>query len=280
MKFENAEVFNFEGAIRGARNPLESWSKSDSEYVVVDGELKYEIGEKDMKLLQNLIGAAVHDKSNSHSKFLRQILVSVDITAPMYWWSEADTYKVGTTANSTSKMHKLASTPITMECFELDDYSDMHNPSFLKPFITSLEELRQLYKTSGDVKYWKELVRWLPVGWLQTRTVTLNYQVLRQMYFDRRNHKLSEWHQFCDWVKTLPYAEELITYEPTSNGVFTVSYLEKDKNEPIITTFDNEAAASKMFEYMVSRGTKDIWFDQMPLYKNYYYYSAEEGELK
>ena len=213
MKFEHAEVFNFEGAIRGARNPLESWSKSDSEYVVVDGELKYEIGEKDMKLLQNLIGAAVHDKSNSHSKFLRQILVSVDITAPMYWWSEFDTYKVGTVANSTSKMHKLASTPITMECFELDDYSDMHKPSFLKPMVTSLEELRQLYNSSGDVKYWKELVRWLPVGWLQTRTVTLNYQVLRQMYLDRRNHKLSEWYQFCDWVKTLPYAEDLITYE-------------------------------------------------------------------
>lgn len=280
MKFENAEVFNFEGAIRGARNPLESWSKSDSEYVVVDGELKYEIGEKDMKLLQNLIGAAVHDKSNSHSKFLRQILVSVDIKAPMYWWSEADTYKVGTTANSTSKMHKLASTPITMECFELDDYSGMHNPSFIKPFLTSLEELRQLYNSSGDKKYWKELIRWLPEGWLQTRTVTLNYQVLRQMYFDRRNHKLSEWHQFCDWVKTLPYAEELITYEPTSNGVYTVSYLVKDKKEPIITTFDNEAAASKMFEYMVSRGTKDIWLDQIPLYKSHYYYSTEEGKMK
>lgn len=210
MKFEHASVYNFENVVRAVRHPLESYDKSDS-YWGEGG--KFVIGEKDLKLMKNLINAAVQDKSNSHSKFLRQIMVSVDITAPLYVWKEADQYKVGTTTNSTSTMHKLASTPITMECFEMDDYSDMHKPNFLQPFIGALEELRQLYNSSGDKGYWKALIRWLPEGWLQTRTVTLNYQVLRQMYFDRRNHKLSEWSQFCDWIKTLPYAEDLITYE-------------------------------------------------------------------
>lgn len=210
MKFEHASVYNFENVVRAVRHPLESYDKSDSYW---DEGGKFIIGEKDLKLMKNLINAAVQGKSNSHSKFLRQIMVSVDITAPLYIWKEADQYKVGTTTNSTSTMHKLASTPITMECFEMDDYSDMHKPNFLQPFIGALEELRQLYNSSGDKGYWKELVRWLPEAWLQTRTITLNYQVLRQMYFDRRNHKLSEWSQFCDWIKTLPYAEDLITYE-------------------------------------------------------------------
>ena len=212
MKFEHASVYNFENVVRAVRHPLESYDKSDS-YWNEDG--KFVIGEKDLKLMKNLINAAVHDKSNSHSKFLRQIMVSVDVTAPIFLWKEVDQYRVGVTTNSTSTMHKLASTPITMECFELDDYSDMHKPNFLQPFIGALEELRQLYNSRGDKKYWKELIRWLPEGWLQTRTVTLNYQVLRQMYFDRRDHRLTEWHQFCDWIKTLPYAEDLITYEGT-----------------------------------------------------------------
>lgn len=212
MKFEHASVYNFENVVRAVRHPLESYDKSDS-YWNEDG--KFVIGEKDLKLMKNLINAAVHDKSNSHSKFLRQIMVSVDVTAPIYLWKEVDQYRVGVTTNSTSTMHRLASTPITMECFELDDYSDMHKPNFLQPFIGALEELRQLYNSSGDKKYWKALIRWLPEGWLQTRTITLNYQVLRQMYFDRRDHRLTEWHQFCDWIKTLPYAEDLITYEGT-----------------------------------------------------------------
>lgn len=210
MKFEHASVYNFENVVRAVRHPLESYDKSDS-YWNDDG--KFVIGEKDLKLMKNLINAAVHDKSNSHSKFLRQIMVSVDVTAPIYLWKEVDQYRVGVTTNSTSTMHRLASTPITMECFELDDYSDTHKPNFLQPFIGALEELRQLYNSSGDKKYWKEMIRWLPEGWLQTRTVTLNYQVLRQMYFDRRDHRLTEWVQFCDWIKTLPYAEDLIIYQ-------------------------------------------------------------------
>lgn len=210
MKFEHASVYNFENVVRAVRHPLESYDKSDS-YWGEDG--KFVVGEKDLKLMKNLINAAVQDKSNSHSKFLRQIMVSVDITAPMYWFQEHDTYKVGTTANSTSKMHRLANTQITMECFETDDYSDMYKPRHLDLFLEDIEELRRLYNSSGDKGYWKEMIRWLPEGWLQTRTVTLNYQVLRQMYFDRRSHRLSEWHQFCDWIKTLPYAEDLITYE-------------------------------------------------------------------
>ena len=163
-----------------------------------------------------------------HRKFLRQIFVSVDITAPLYWWKEFDTYKVGTTANSTSTMHKLASTPITLDCFETDDFEIIDDDMLKVPseggcchelftlnesvelFIQFLENLRVKYNETKDKRYWKELIRWLPNGWLQTRTVTMNYENLRSMYHQREHHKLSEWHRFCDWVKTLPYAEELI----------------------------------------------------------------------
>jgi hypothetical protein len=156
----------------------------------------------------------------SDRKFLRQILVSVDITAPLYWWKEADTYKVATVANSTSTMHKLASTPITKECFEIGDYEpslrlidDVDIGLRVNCFIDDLEQLRQKYLETKDKKYWKELIRWLPNGWLQTRTWTGNYETLRNMYGQRRYHKLTEWSQdFCNWVKTLPYAEELILF--------------------------------------------------------------------
>lgn len=227
MKFENTEVFNFDGAIRGARNPLESWNRSDSVY----GEYNdYIIGENDLGLMQRLIKASIKE-GNSHSKFLRQIMVCVDITAPLYWWKEFDTYKVGTVANSTSTMHKMSSKPITIDCFEIDDlnkhlvWSCENNfpwsiESTMNEFIKALEDLRKKYIETKDKRYWKELIRWLPEGWLQTRTVTLNYQVLRQMYFDRRNHKLNEWSgkdnselsNFCSWIESLPYAKELITY--------------------------------------------------------------------
>jgi hypothetical protein len=217
MKFEHSEVFNFEGALRGMRNPLNSWSKSDSKITWEYGEMpRYEIGPNDMDLARRLIVGG-----SEHRKFLRQIMVSVDITAPLYWWKEFDTYKVGTTANSTSTMHKLASTPITLECFETDDYDgDLiyfdSNDSFLdvndmtSSLISDLESLRQKYNETKDKRYWKELIRWLPNGWLQTRTVTMNYENLRSMYHQRENHKLTEWHAFCDWVATLPYAKEFI----------------------------------------------------------------------
>jgi hypothetical protein len=209
MKFEQTQVMNFEGALRGMRNPLASWHKSDSKYDWAYGEVPaFVIGENDMGLAKRLIAGGTE-----HRKFLRQIFVSVDITAPLYWWKEFDTYKVGTTANSTSTMHKLASTPITLDCFETDDitwFTDIDERLNPDTIITYCEALRQKYNETKDKRYWKELVRWLPNGWLQTRTVTMNYENLRSMYHQRENHKLTEWHSFCDWVKSLPYAQELI----------------------------------------------------------------------
>ncbi len=180
------------------------------------------IGPKDLDLAHRMIKAGTSD-----SKFLRQINVSVDITAPLYWYKQFDTYKVGTVANSTSTMHKLTSTPITLECFEKDDYvnslilseTSTEDSVFgyfvddmAKELINHLETLRLKYLETKDKRYWKELIRWLPNGWLQTRTVTMNYAVLRNQYFQRKHHKLSEWHQYCNWIESLPYADDLIIY--------------------------------------------------------------------
>lgn len=166
------------------------------------------LGPKDLDLAQRMIKAGSSDR-----KFLRQIFVSVDITAPLYWYKEFDTYKVSTVANSTSTMHKLASTPITIECFETDDWNKDFDQIIPDDLIPQLEILRQKYLETKDKKYWKELIRWLPEGWLQTRTWTANYETLRNMYGQRKNHKLTEWSQdFCNWVKTLPYAKELILF--------------------------------------------------------------------
>ena len=219
MKFENTEVWGFEHSLRGMRNPLNSHIKSDSYY---DND-NYVIGENDFGLAQRLIKAG-----NEHRKFMRQIFVSVDITAPLYWWKEFDTYKVGTVANSTSTMHKLATTPITLDCFEIDDYdrnlSLADNPeddnelnhisAFEEDVIMVLENLRQKYLETKDKRYWKELIRFLPESWLQKRTITMNYENIRNMYFQRKNHKLTEWSEsFIKWVESLPYAEELIMYD-------------------------------------------------------------------
>lgn len=236
MKFENTRVYNFEGALRGMRNPMNSWDKSDSyfgicfndpeEILRLTKDNPYEIiykkgdycefasiGPKDMQLAQKLIKGG-----SEHRKFLRQIFVSVDITAPVYWWKEADTYKVSTTANSTSTMHKLAATPITLDCFEIGDYSpdlqliDPINIDIrIENFINDLEQIRRKYLETGDTRYWKELVRWLPMGWMQKRTWTGNYENLLSMYHQRENHKLPEWRiDFCNWIESLPYANELI----------------------------------------------------------------------
>lgn len=208
----NIEVSNFEGAFRGLRNPLNSWHLSDS---YTDFNKKFILGDKDLDLAQRMIKSGPDE-----SKFLRQIFTSMDITAPLYWWKEMDTYKVGTVANSTSTMHKLKDTPITLDCFETGDYEPnlqmidpIHWGIRVDEFIADLEQLRQLYLNTGDKRYWKELVRWLPVGWNQTRTWTANYQVLRSIYFARRYHKLTEWHTFCEEIEKLPYAKELITLE-------------------------------------------------------------------
>lgn len=230
MKFENIRVYNFENALKGMRNPLASWKKIDSEFgvrprveVPEDAVITHEyenglceyakIGPNDMGLAKRLIAGG-----SEHRKFLRQIFVTVDITAPLFWWKEADTYKVGTVANSTSTMHKLASTPITLDCFELGDYSpelDMIDdvPLGLRvdSFLNDLEQMRQKYLMTNDKRYWKELVRWLPNGWLQTRTVTMNYENLLSMYHQRRNHKLTEWSiDFINFIKSLPYASDFL----------------------------------------------------------------------
>lgn len=234
MKFNNTEVTGFEAALRGMRNPLESWHRADSEYWLpnrwqdeydeIVGENitwdPYHLGENDKKLAKKLI-----DGGKPHRKFIRMIHVSVDITAPLFWWKEFDTYRVGVTANSTSTMHKLADTPITLDCFEQDDYEELdwddpegfmenYNTSFVwDTLIDALESLRQEYNKTKDKRYWKELIRLLPESWLQTRTVDLNYEVIRTMYFWRKSHKLSEWDQFCEWVENLPYAGLLLTDE-------------------------------------------------------------------
>lgn len=226
MKFERTDVWGFDHTIHGMRNPLASWNKSDSYPMILeDYEFSerggYFIGENDMKLAQRLIKAGPE-----HRKFLRQIFVSVDITAGIFWWKEFDTYKIGTTANSTSTMHKLATTPITMECFECDDLAEdllvfdnePYNENGLvgelfQHYIEILETLRQRFNETKDKRYWKELVRFLPESWLQTRTVTMNYEVIRNIVKQRIGHKLTEWQTFIDWVRTLPYADDLIFYE-------------------------------------------------------------------
>lgn len=234
MKFENTEVWGFKHALHGMRNPKNSWAKSDS-YFDCDsclcndcvnkdkspcGHNALYIGENDMRLAQALIRGG-----SEHRKFLRQIFVSVDITAPLYWWKEFDTYKVGTVANSTSTMHKITAKPITLDCFEIDDYDSslsLIDPTVLcvrvDCFIDDLEQLRQLYLQTNDKRYWKELVRWLPESWLQTRTVTMNYENILSMVHQRKNHKLNEWSgrdnstfaNFISWARELPYAQEFI----------------------------------------------------------------------
>ena len=224
MKFENGDVWGFEHAIRGARNPMNSWNKLDSGYkirvfapdIVVDKD-NFLIGMNDLDLMQRLIKAGPE-----HRKFMRQIFVSIDITAPLYWWKEFDTYKIGTTANSTSTMHKLASKEITIEDFEMDDFErvkifdrepfnpDDYTDEIWDYIIDICETLRQRYVETKDKKYWKELVRILPESWLQMRTVTMNYENLYSIVRQREGHKLTEWSQFIEWVHTLPYADKLI----------------------------------------------------------------------
>ena len=230
MKFENTSVFNFEGALRGMRNPKNSWNKSDSskdwEEHVGYSICKYVIGKNDLALAQSLIKAG-----SEHRKFMRQIFVSVDITAPLYWWKEFDTYKVGTVANSTSTMQKLASTPITIDCFEMDDFENVEIgvqnftvSQYWSDYIECLESLRKKYNETKDIRYWKELIRLLPESWLQKRTVTMDYENLLAICSkgQRRFHKLTEWSKaFIDWARTLPYAQELIFLDE----------LEEKKNE-------------------------------------------------
>lgn len=214
MRFENTDVWGFKHAIRGMRNPYDSWAKSDSKIVTsVNGNKSMILGDNDKGLAQSLIKGG-----SEHRKFLRQIMVSVDITAPFYWWKEFDTYKVGTTANSCSTMHTLTKNPITIECFEFGDFEDIEIDMSIRNFwdsylIPTLEQLRLKYLETKDKRYWKELVRILPEGWLQKRTVTMNYENLLSICRQRKGHRLTEWRSFIDWAHSLPYAEELIFVE-------------------------------------------------------------------
>ena len=196
---------NLENAIRGARNPMNSWARMDSYY---DEDGNYILGENDLGLAQRLRRAG-----SDHRKYVRQIFVSVDITAPLYWWKEFDTYKVATVANSTSTMHKIHAKP-----FDIDDFSHDHmTPStltFMQTVIDELENIRQKYMNEGKNKEdWYDMIQLLPSSYNQMRTVTMNYETLINIFFARRFHKLQEWHTFCNWIKTLPYAEEIIIAE-------------------------------------------------------------------
>lgn len=209
IKIENIEVVGWEAAIRGMRNPLNSWHKSDSEFVCTDYDstterdiYEYEIGPNDKDLMKRLCKAGT-----DHRKFMRMITVYVDITAPMYWWSEFDTYKIGTVANSCSKMHTIHKTEISEDLFSFDH---VELCEVGKEYLNELEKLRVKFNETKDKKYWYALIQLLPASFNQKRTVMLNYEVLANMYKSRKNHKLDEWRELCEWMKTLPYSE-LIT---------------------------------------------------------------------
>ena len=204
LKCERTSVMNIENAIRGARNPMNSWDRMDSSY---NEEGEYILGPNDLGLAKRLRKAG-----NDHRKYIRQIFVSVDITAPLYWWKEYDTYKVSTVANSTSTMHKIHSKP-----FELSDFSHDHMTDqtlvFMESVVAELEKIRQRYLENKNKDDWYDMIQLLPSSYNQMRTCTLNYETLINMYFARKNHKLVEWHTFCQWVESLPYGKELILLE-------------------------------------------------------------------
>ena len=213
LKIEKTEVFGWEAAIRGMRNPMNSWDKSDSYYGMVEdpspinpNDWAYIIlGANDLKLMKNLAKAG-----NDHGKFLRMINVTMDITAPLYWWKEFDTYKVGTVANSCSTMHKIHAKE-----FEYDDFSWEHieessiYQDLTKAILYVLNVARRDFLKFKNKLDWWQMIQLLPSSYNQKRTVQLNYQVLKTMYFARRNHKLDEWHTLCDWIEKLPYFKEV-----------------------------------------------------------------------
>ena len=232
LKIENTEVMGWEAAIRGMRNPMNSWKKSDSFFCgssecCTNDECNSEcagygqgfhIGESDLDLMTRLRNAGT-----DHRKFMRMITVYLDITAPLYWWKEFDTYKVGTVANSCSTMHKIADKEFTLEDFShehlFDCYGDpsrnlndgyRYPKAVMQDLINILNYYRTWYNETKDKKYWWQLIQLLPSSYNQRRTVMLNYEVLANIYKSRRNHKLDEWHTFCDWIESLPYSE-LIT---------------------------------------------------------------------
>ena len=224
IKIEKTDVFGWEAAIRGLRNPMNSWDRIDSNYLrTEDGHIiasRYEIGPNDMSLMKRLRNAGT-----DHRKYLRMIRVQADVTAPLYWWKEYDTYKISTVANSCSTMHKIAAKEFTLEDFSCEhlnddceacnivfgDHSDyLTSLDILKYTIEGLNYWRKRYITTKDKDDWWQMIQLLPSSYNQKRTIDLNYENLINMYHARKNHKLDEWHDFCRWVESLPYAKELI----------------------------------------------------------------------
>lgn len=212
IKFTNTDVYNFENALRGMRNPLDSWDQNDTEtryWGITHSTGKKScrseerVGPNDMRLAQNLRRAGT-----DHRKYLRQILVSVDIEAPLYWWKEFDTYKVGTVANSCSTMHTLHKKPITEELFSYEKLDGWRLIEF-KKFVEGLDMAREEYLKTKDKDMWYQLIQMLPSSFNQLRTVTFNYEVILSIYHARKNHKLEEWHDFCRWAEGLPYFKEM-----------------------------------------------------------------------
>lgn len=228
LKISNFEVMGWEHAIRGMRNPMNSWEKSDSwwwngAFNYSNGTPVWSIGDNDLSLMKRL-----RNTGTDHRKFMRMIVVYVDLTAPLYWWKEFDTYKVGTVANSCSTMHKIASKEFTPEDFSCEHLSIRQSVDILKEIIDALNVFRNVYLNGGLLKYetgefatfqpkdkevWWQMIQLLPSSYNQRRTVMLNYEVLANIYKSRRNHKLDEWHTFCDWIEELPYSELITGYE-------------------------------------------------------------------
>ena len=205
LTLKNTSVMNFENAIRGARNPMNSWGRMDS-HTEPDGSFVF--GPNDLDLAMRLAKAG-----SDHRKYLRLVFVSVDVTAPLYWWKEYDTYKVATVANSTSTMHKIHSKPFSMDDFSCDHMTD-GTKKFMETVVAELENIRLRFKETKSKDDWYDMIQLLPSSYNQMRTCTFNYETLINIYRARKNHKLAEWHTFCDWIETLPYAEQLITFEP------------------------------------------------------------------
>ena len=201
IKLERTSVLNLENAMRGARNPMNSWARTDSYY---DEDRNYVLGPNDLDLAKRLAKAGP-----DHRKFIRQIFVSVDITAPLYWWKEYDTYKVATVANSTSTMHKIHSKAFEEEDFSTDHMTEETKKHFLD-LVAYMEEVRKKFVETKDKTCWYDLIQMLPSSYNQLRTCTLNYETLSNIYYARKAHKLHEWHTLCDWIKGLPYAEDII----------------------------------------------------------------------
>ena len=213
IKIEKTDVYGWEAAIRGMRNPMNSWDKIDSGFYWDDENLVFGIGDNDRDLMMKLAkGGSVH------AKYRRMITVTVDIHAPLYWWKEFDTYKVGTVANSCSTMHKIHAKEFTMDDFSCEKLianepvpTTVLSPlQFLSGLIGALNGCRDMFLATNDKRWWEQMIQLLPTSYNQKRTVLLNYEVLVGMYRDRKNHKLDEWHTFCDWIRELPYSE-LIT---------------------------------------------------------------------